>query len=124
MTYKELATFLKVLSDSSRLEILDLLSCLELCACALVIHFQFSQPTLSYHLKVFSNELKPTPKIKGNIYTSLIINIFESVINNLSKVHTSNQRCFCHNLKTGDANDDNFSDTHFSSNFIICIMAT
>ncbi|MDT3952904.1 transcriptional regulator, partial [Staphylococcus aureus] len=27
MTYKELATFLKVLSDSSRLEILDLLSC-------------------------------------------------------------------------------------------------
>ncbi|KMS48397.1 ArsR family transcriptional regulator, partial [Staphylococcus aureus] len=33
MTYKELATFLKVLSDSSRLEILDLLSCGELCAC-------------------------------------------------------------------------------------------
>ncbi|WP_172407295.1 dihydrofolate reductase family protein, partial [Staphylococcus aureus] len=30
MTYKELATFLKVLSDSSRLEILDLLSCGEL----------------------------------------------------------------------------------------------
>ncbi|MQH70339.1 transcriptional regulator, partial [Escherichia coli] len=29
-------------------------------------------------------------------------NIFESVINNLSKVHTSNQRCFCHNLKTGE----------------------
>ena len=27
MTYKELATYLKVLSDSSRLEILDLLSC-------------------------------------------------------------------------------------------------
>ncbi|MBU7339379.1 transcriptional regulator, partial [Staphylococcus aureus] len=25
-----------------------------------------------------------------------------SVINNLSKVHTSNQRCFCHNLKTGE----------------------
>ncbi|HDM2515474.1 TPA: transcriptional regulator, partial [Staphylococcus aureus] len=24
------------------------------------------------------------------------------VINNLSKVHTSNQRCICHNLKTGE----------------------
>ncbi|HCV1301194.1 TPA: transcriptional regulator, partial [Staphylococcus aureus] len=23
-------------------------------------------------------------------------------INNLSKVHTSNQRCICHNLKTGE----------------------
>ncbi|HIA7085449.1 TPA: transcriptional regulator, partial [Staphylococcus aureus] len=22
--------------------------------------------------------------------------------NNLSKVHTSNQRCICHNLKTGE----------------------
>lgn len=42
MTYKELATFLKVLSDSSRLEILDLLSCGELCACDLLAHFQFS----------------------------------------------------------------------------------
>lgn len=50
MTYKELATYLKVLSDSSRLEILDLLSCGELCACDLLEHFQFSQPTLSYHM--------------------------------------------------------------------------
>lgn len=74
MTYKELATFLKVLSDPSRLEILDLLSCGELCACDLLEHFQFSQPTLSYHMKAL---VKPTllrhEKSEIHIYTNLII---------------------------------------------------
>ncbi|GAB5833974.1 hypothetical protein JMUB7551_28380 [Staphylococcus aureus] len=51
MSYKELSTILKILSDPSRLEILDLLSCGELCACDLLEHFQFSQPTLSHHMK-------------------------------------------------------------------------
>lgn len=74
MTYKELATYLKVLSDSSRLEILDLLSCGELCACDLLEHFQFSQPTLSYHMKALvKTNLVTTRKSEINIYTSLII---------------------------------------------------
>nr|WP_259676125.1 metalloregulator ArsR/SmtB family transcription factor [Staphylococcus aureus] len=87
MTYKELATFLKVLSDSSRLEILDLLSCGELCACDLLAHFQFSQPTLSYHLKALvKTNLVTTRKIGNKHLYQLNHNIFESVINNLSKV--------------------------------------
>lgn len=58
MSYKELSTILKILSDPSRLEILDLLSCGELCACDLLEHFQFSQPTLSHHMKsLVDNEL-------------------------------------------------------------------
>lgn len=74
MTYKELATYLKILSDSSRLEILDLLSCGELCACDLLEHFQFSQPTLSYHMKALvKTNLVTTRKSEINIYTSLII---------------------------------------------------
>lgn len=48
MTYKELATYLKVLSDSSRLEILDLLSCGELCACDLLELFN----SLNLHLAI------------------------------------------------------------------------
>ena len=58
MSYKELSAILKILSDPSRLEILDLLSCGELCACDLLEHFQFSQPTLSHHMKsLVDNEL-------------------------------------------------------------------
>ena len=41
MSYKELSLQLKILSDPSRLEILDLLSCGELCACDLLAYFQF-----------------------------------------------------------------------------------
>ncbi len=103
MTYKELATYLKVLSDSSRLEILDLLSCRELSACDLLEHFQFSQPTLSYYMKTLvKTNLVTTRKIGNKHLYQLNHNIFESVINNLSKVHTSNQQCICHNLKTGE----------------------
>ncbi|SUM36873.1 arsenical resistance operon repressor [Mammaliicoccus fleurettii] len=42
MDYKALSTLLKTISDSNRLEIIDLLSCGELCACDLLEHFQFS----------------------------------------------------------------------------------
>ena len=46
-----------------RLEILDLLSCGELCACDLLAYFQFSQPTLSHHMKILvDNELASTRK--------------------------------------------------------------
>ncbi|QHN14515.1 metalloregulator ArsR/SmtB family transcription factor [Staphylococcus aureus] len=103
MSYKELSTILKILSDPSRLEILDLLSCGELCACDLLEHFQFSQPTLSHHMKsLVDNELVTTRKTGNKHLYQLNHDLFESVIHNLSKVHTSNQRCICHNLKTGE----------------------
>ena len=44
LNYKEISQYLKVIADSSRLEILDLLSCGELCACDLLEHFSFLNP--------------------------------------------------------------------------------
>ena len=74
MSYKELSTILKILSDPSRLEILDLLSCGELCACDLLEHFQFSQPTLSHHMKsLVDNELVIVQKTATNTCINLII---------------------------------------------------
>ncbi|MBE5677105.1 winged helix-turn-helix transcriptional regulator [Staphylococcus sp. SS87] len=103
MSYKELARLLKILSDPSRIEILDLLSCGELCACDLLKHFQFSQPTLSYHMRALvETNIVTTRKIGNKNLYQLNNNLFESVINNLSMVHTSDQRCTCHNLKTGE----------------------
>ena len=74
MSYKELSTILKILSDPSRLEILNLLSCGELCACDLLEHFQFSQPTLSHHMKsLVDNELVIVQKTATNTCINLII---------------------------------------------------
>lgn len=42
----------KALSDSNRLRIVDMLSSGERCACEILECFNFTQPTLSHHMKV------------------------------------------------------------------------
>ncbi|MBV7271382.1 winged helix-turn-helix transcriptional regulator [Clostridium sp. PL3] len=51
-SYEVNAKIFKALSDPSRLKILDMLSCGEKCACELLEYFDFTQPTLSHHMKV------------------------------------------------------------------------
>lgn len=50
--YEENAKIIKALSDANRLKIMDILSCGERCACELLEQFDFTQPTLSHHMKV------------------------------------------------------------------------
>jgi|SRR5699024_6592217 len=102
MSYKELSTILKVLSDPSRLEILDLLSCGELCACDLLEHFQFSQPTLSHHMKsLVDNELVTTRKDGNKRMYQLNHDFLDNINQNLKVINRFNQRCVCKNMKLG-----------------------
>ncbi|MCT1757304.1 metalloregulator ArsR/SmtB family transcription factor [Staphylococcus haemolyticus] len=103
MSYKELSTILKILSDPSRLEILDLLSCGELCACDLLEHFQFSQPTLSHHMKsLVDNELVIVQKDGNKHMYQLNHSILDDVNKNLTIINTSDQYCICKNVKSGE----------------------
>lgn len=52
--YEEYSTLIKAIADPSRLKIIDLLSCGEKCACELLKYFEYTQPTLSHHIKVLS----------------------------------------------------------------------
>ena len=52
MNYEDMSKTLKALADPKRLKIIDLLSCGSLCACDILDHFEFTQPTLSHHMKV------------------------------------------------------------------------
>ena len=52
MNYEKQALLFKALSDSSRLQIVDMLSCGEMCACEILEHFKVTQPTLSHHMRV------------------------------------------------------------------------
>lgn len=45
---------LKALSDSTRLDIINLLCSGPLCACDILESFQITQPTLSYHMKLLT----------------------------------------------------------------------
>ena len=50
--YKDLASLLKVVAEPNRLKILEMLSCGEMCGCDILAHFDFTQPTLSHHMKI------------------------------------------------------------------------
>ncbi len=44
----------KALSDGTRLKIVEMLSCGEMCACVILESFHITQPTLSYHMKILT----------------------------------------------------------------------
>ena len=50
--FADKAVLLKAIADTSRLMIVDMLSSGELCACRILDRFQFTQPTLSHHMKI------------------------------------------------------------------------
>ena len=52
--YLDYISAFKALSDETRLKIIDMLSCGEMCACDILSEFNISQSTLSYHMKILS----------------------------------------------------------------------
>ena len=52
--YADFALLFKALSDETRLKIIDMLSCGELCACDILKSFNITQPTLSYHMRILT----------------------------------------------------------------------
>ncbi|WP_454054076.1 ArsR/SmtB family transcription factor [Clostridium sp. Marseille-Q7071] len=52
LNYEENSKIMKAVSDPNRLKIIDILSCGERCACDILEYFNFTQPTLSHHMKV------------------------------------------------------------------------
>ncbi len=54
-SYAEYVPVFKALSDETRLKIIDMLSCGEMCACDILEDFSISQSTLSYHMKILSD---------------------------------------------------------------------
>lgn len=44
----------RALGDTNRIQIVELLTGGEMCACRLLEHFQITQPTLSHHMKILT----------------------------------------------------------------------
>lgn len=53
-SYVDYVSVFKAMSDETRLKIIDMLSCGEMCACDILEKFHISQSTLSYHMKILS----------------------------------------------------------------------
>lgn len=52
MTYSDYALICKALGDETRIKIFDMLKRGRMCACDILERFDFTQPTLSYHMKI------------------------------------------------------------------------
>lgn len=99
--YAEFALQCKALSDETRLKIIDMLSCGELCACDLLKHFNITQPTLSYHMKI----LAECGVVRANrIGTWMHYNLNSETVKKISKYWstiTSNKKaCICQTCNT------------------------
>jgi ArsR family transcriptional regulator len=94
--YEGNAKIIKALSDPSRLKIIDILSCGELCACDILQHFDFTQPTLSHHMKVLMDcGLVDCRKEGLWSYYSLNITNCNKLILFLNNLISDTEDCIC-----------------------------
>lgn len=108
--YEKNAKILKALSDPNRLKILDLLSCGEKCACEVLESFNFTQPTLSHHMKVLIDCGLIEARKDG------IWNLYELDVNNANRLVlflltliTKKEKCIC-NSEEYEYNEDTIKD--------------
>lgn len=96
MDYQQLADSLKVVAEPNRLKILELLSCGELCACDLLKHFDFTQPTLSHHMKILEKEGLVTVRKQAKWhYYSLNQEKTKELTDGLTQVVSNTKQCIC-----------------------------
>lgn len=94
--YVEKAEIFKVLSDSNRLQIIDMLSCGEMCACKILEKFDITQPTLSHHLKVLADSGLVTSRKEANwIHYKLNDKKMKEITEFLQFISNDKEDCIC-----------------------------
>lgn len=98
--HEKYALVFKALGDETRLKIVEMLSCGELCACNILESFQITQPTLSYHMKILTgcrivNVRRDGPWMKY----SLNREVLEEVRIFWDKIYKSDENCICNSQK-------------------------
>ena len=94
--YVKPAALFKALADPTRLKIVDMLSCGELCACMILAEFHITQPTLSHHMKSLCDcELVKGRKVGKWTYYSLDEKVVHDFQVFLAEVTSNKENCIC-----------------------------
>lgn len=97
---KEFVLIFKALADETRLKIVEMLSCGEMCACDILESFQITQPTLSYHLKILTDCGIVKSRKEGSwIWFCNNEEIVEMIKDFWTLITTGNEACICYNSK-------------------------
>jgi ArsR family transcriptional regulator len=95
--YVDTAKMIKAISEPKRLQIVDMLSCGELCACEILDAFHVTQPTLSHDMKVLIEAGIVEDRREGkNIYYSLKTNALKEMHRTLGRMFEDKPDCICH----------------------------
>jgi len=98
-SYAEYVPIFKALADETRLKIIDMLSCGEMCACDILEYFNISQPTLSYHMKILTDSEIVNAR-KDGAWMKYALNTFEfeTVEKFLKDISEDTDDCICKSL--------------------------
>ena len=104
-SYAEFIPILKAIADETRLRIIDMLSCEEMCANDILEEFKISQSTLSYHMKILSDAgivigVREGAWMRYNLNKEKA----EGLIRFIGYITNEKENCICRNLKKGDKN--------------------
>lgn len=92
----------KALSDETRLKIIEMLSCGEMCACNILESFHCTQPTLSYHMKILTDCGLVNNRRDGSwIRYSINVEQAAKVQEFCHHITTEQQSCICKDSEGG-----------------------
>ena len=101
--YTNTAKMLKAISDPKRLQIVDMLSCGELCACKILEAFHITQPTLSHDMKLLVEAGLVNDRREGkNIYYSLNTETMKGLQAVLDTLFSEKADCICKKMCSCD----------------------
>jgi len=94
--YGEYALVFKALGDTTRLKIIEMLSCGELCACDILECFEITQPTLSYHMKILTECGLVISRKEGSwMHYSNNTKFIELIKNYWTNMTAEQENCIC-----------------------------
>lgn len=95
-SYADYVPLFKAIADQTRLNIVDLLSCGEMCACQLLDNFNITQPTLSYHMRILCDSGIVNGRRDGAwMYYSINGTVIEDISEFLSNIRSKQDNCNC-----------------------------
>ncbi len=98
--HTEYSLVFKALGDTTRLKIVEMLSCGELCGCDILEAFNITQPTLSYHMKILTECKLVTSHKEGSwIYYKNNLAILEEISGFWNGIIVEQEDCICKNIK-------------------------
>lgn len=103
--YLNLASISKAISDETRLKIIDVLSCSEMCACEILKLIEITQSTLSYHMSVLTDCGLVNGRKDGSwMRYSLNKKNSKQFVTLLNEIFEEKKECICKTEKSSSEN--------------------